>query len=343
MRIHTAKRFQDPNYRNWVKLFRAQEILRVSLRVFVHESAEKLWYDIIVTWIKSHERCLSCKASDVTFNARRVPKIKCWSLQCPNNVCNKWLGEIIRNHAYGHSDSVQITNCDVTRWPLDTWEFAKAFMSKIGHCGLLNESRRNSIKPNDTDQRVLSSNSVNQKQTPQLGKDGISKAQSNRVSIGGRTMLVGKRRGSSAKQGKHRASETPTSTTSNSTIERTDCVKTGNRVDLVQNKDPTAQSLHQKDLDRDVIDDHVLAKHDEKRVTLQHLLSFLINCSTLHTAYRKSHAQAGGLTARHVIRIKKVRMDNDVTFIQGNRSQKVSNQDVVFLDGSPVWPHSVSS
>ena len=317
MLIKTNKRFDDVRYRNWIKIRRAREILHSSLRLFVERQSEELWYDVITTWIKSHGRCQQCRASDVTFNARRVPKIKCWSLPCPNNVCNKWVAEIARNHAYAHTDSIRFTNCDVTRWPSNSWEFAKAFMSEIGDNGRqssehvverlpINSSTKLDNDPPPSSHVVAEQQSITNAGT----RNSRHENQSNRVQIGGRTLIVGKRRTVVTKVAK-----TPRQDSSAKTTEDGAAVNRASAQSKVQGSGgmtstaaaaPTASDTVQPS-DDDVRRDPVNKITDHcGDVTLQHLLSFLINCSTLHTSFRKSRDQQGGLTARHVIRIKKV-------------------------------------
>ena len=318
MLIKTNKRFDDARYRNWIKICRACETLHSSLRLFVERQSEELWYDVITTWIKSHGRCQQCRASDVTFNARRVPKIKCWSLPCPNNVCNKWVAEIARNHAYAHTDSIRFTNCDVTRWPSNSWEFAKAFMSEIGDNGRQSSEHVAERSPINGSSKLdkhppSSSHVVAEQQSMTNAGNSRPENQSNRVQIGGRTLIVGKRRTVVTKVAKTPRQDSSAKTTVDgeaaaaSNRASTQCkVQGSGGMTSTAAAAPTPTETVQPS-DDDVRGDHVNKITDYcGDVTLQHLLSFLVNCSTLHTSFRKSRDQQGGLTARHVIRIKKV-------------------------------------
>ena len=370
-------------------------------------------------------------------------------------VCGRWVEEIARAHAYGHLGKIAFANCDIQRWPLEYWEFAKAFMCDMGggRCkddkwvgdtskgaavgvskggngrpevkeyqpersvvqptGVLSgtkteENKRNtqanssggsgvSIKDkkpieqsnsaeiqtqdNENDQPSGKNHKPGQVDKSSSNNETSSKSKSNRILVGGKVMIVGKRRPNMKSnkltnkpelsdkpiqlsktepkiESKESSVSRPLSTfkttrppsplpskgnphTTNvqnkpkpdsqqqpekihSNQMKTDTPKT------IHNPPPSKHSSHEANPTTKSISNttqtksntsttkpvqiHHQDKNDanpdeeyaEEHIDLIHLLCFLVNCTALHTSARKSRDLEGGLSARHVIRIKKV-------------------------------------
>ena len=129
--LRTSARLKEEQYSNWLTVSRAIDVFHSLLLRFVRFHARRIWHEVSTTWIKSQALCDTCNSCDVTFNARRVPKSRCWSVPCARGVCSRWVAEVARIHAQAASGQIAFSNSRVQEWPLDSWEFAKVFMTKI--------------------------------------------------------------------------------------------------------------------------------------------------------------------------------------------------------------------
>ncbi|XP_051546388.1 uncharacterized protein si:ch211-91p5.3 [Myxocyprinus asiaticus] len=110
----TSKRFNDENYKNWLKTAESLAILRSRIQDFVEKETE------------TYHRSL-----------RNKPAL---SLRCTNNceyknnksrlcdVCNNWKDEIEANHKA--KKTIHLENCRPHLWSIEKWEVAKAYMSR---------------------------------------------------------------------------------------------------------------------------------------------------------------------------------------------------------------------
>lgn len=116
---NVLERFKDKNYLNWIKLVQALACVGDGLLPFcvkvvdeVHESLRK---EI------GHELC-KAKCTPKTLG---TGKEKRWYIDCPNDICNKWLDRIV---AELYENQCSWRHTDLSMWPTQSWQLAKIFM-----------------------------------------------------------------------------------------------------------------------------------------------------------------------------------------------------------------------
>ena len=113
-------KLNDRAYIRWLKATRALNWTVDVLRNFCDTEMKKLHQAFV-------GRCGGtlcsgpCSSSDAKYTGGR------WTINCPNNVCSKWLTEV---EAWRTKSTTRLTlsNADIRQWPLQSWQVAKTYM-----------------------------------------------------------------------------------------------------------------------------------------------------------------------------------------------------------------------
>ena len=126
----------DPAYLNWLKATRALHITMEALRTFCQARMNGLHQLLLLKY--GVTQCSgTCSSTNITYNTNTNNYV----INCPSNVCSRWLADIMAERA---TPTTRLTfgNCDISQWPVEPWQIAKAFM---------NNQNPSSVNPNDTD------------------------------------------------------------------------------------------------------------------------------------------------------------------------------------------------
>ncbi|KAL3857956.1 hypothetical protein ACJMK2_012580 [Sinanodonta woodiana] len=130
--MSTPARFSDGQYKNWLKCSLSLNIMKKALHDYTDNEVKKLHCDItqkvssIPCASSTGNHCGSCSSKNIrlTGNPRK------WFITCKNNICDKWLQQILAVHDNPHNLSINWTNADISKWPIDRYQVAKIFMPK---------------------------------------------------------------------------------------------------------------------------------------------------------------------------------------------------------------------
>ena len=126
----------NPEYLNWVKATRAVHITMEAMRTFCQVKMQDLHQQLLLK--HGGTQCSgTCSSTNITYNRSTNNYV----MNCPNSVCSGWLADIVAKRA---TTTTRLTfgNCDISQWPVQPWQIAKAFMNK---------QEPSSVSPNDTD------------------------------------------------------------------------------------------------------------------------------------------------------------------------------------------------
>ena len=113
----------DPDYLNWLKSNRALHCTIDVLRNVC--SAEMQRFHLLLVGKHTATVCKKpCTHTDIITHGRVG-----WSIRCPNNVCSKWLIEIVRER-YHKSTTLKWQNSDFRQWQTQPWQIAKVYMER---------------------------------------------------------------------------------------------------------------------------------------------------------------------------------------------------------------------
>ncbi|KAK3588016.1 hypothetical protein CHS0354_014546 [Potamilus streckersoni] len=130
--MSTPQRFQDKEYRNWVKCSLALNVMKEGLHGYVDTGVKKLHVDIeqkVTSAIGGPfvgKTCGICTWKNIK-KARSNPIT--WNINCSSSVCDKWLSQILAVH-YEPNIHINWKNADMSCWPTDPYEIAKVYMPK---------------------------------------------------------------------------------------------------------------------------------------------------------------------------------------------------------------------
>ncbi|KAL3857952.1 hypothetical protein ACJMK2_012577 [Sinanodonta woodiana] len=130
--MSTPTRFSDGQYKNWLKCSQSLIIMKEALHDYTDNEVRKLHGDItqkvssIPCASSTSNQCSLCSSKDIrmTGNPRK------WSINCKNNICDKWLQQILAVHEIPHYNKINWKNADIRLWPVDCYQVAKIFMPK---------------------------------------------------------------------------------------------------------------------------------------------------------------------------------------------------------------------
>ena len=115
----------DPEYVNWCKTITALDRTIEVLRPFCL-SEIKSFHNTLVQKHTLSSCGKPCTNSDITYHSKGGS----WSITCPNNVCSRWLPDIVRERAT-KSTRLYWQNSDVSQWQTQPWQLAKPFMDSV--------------------------------------------------------------------------------------------------------------------------------------------------------------------------------------------------------------------
>ncbi|KAL3890547.1 hypothetical protein ACJMK2_002829, partial [Sinanodonta woodiana] len=129
-------RFSDGEYRNWVKCGVSLMILKEGLHEYIDKGVKKL-HENIKRKVSGNFggsgvliSCRTCSSREIKRNSALSPNHSGWNINCPKNICNVWLKEILAFHNEPESRTINWSNSDITMWSADPYEIAKIFMPK---------------------------------------------------------------------------------------------------------------------------------------------------------------------------------------------------------------------
>ncbi|KAI0237234.1 hypothetical protein LSAT2_012294 [Lamellibrachia satsuma] len=126
----------NPEYLNWVKATRAVHITMEAMRTFCQVKMQDLHQQLLLK--HGGTQCSGpCSSTNITYNRSTNNYV----MNCPNSVCSGWLADIVAERA-ATTTRLTFGNCDISQWPVQPWQIAKAFMNK---------QEPSSVSPNDTD------------------------------------------------------------------------------------------------------------------------------------------------------------------------------------------------
>ena len=130
----------DPEYLNWIKATRAIHITMEALRSFCNAQMKHMHNLLQISHVThGRTRCsVPCSGSNIKYD--RYSNV--YSINCPNNVCSQWLTGIAAHRATSRT-RLNTDNCDISQWPEEPWQSAKAFMNR--------GQDRATVAPSDTD------------------------------------------------------------------------------------------------------------------------------------------------------------------------------------------------
>ena len=116
----------DPEYLNWIKATRALHTTMEALRSFCNAQMNHMHSLLQLSHVThGRTRCsVPCSGSNITYGRNT----NAYSINCPNNVCSQWLAGIASYRATRRT-RLNTDNCDVSQWPEEPWQLAKAFMN----------------------------------------------------------------------------------------------------------------------------------------------------------------------------------------------------------------------
>ena len=112
-------------YFNWIKvgiaLERVGEGLTDFCKAVVHDFHKDLRLDFGDT-----ECSDGCTGKEIVRKFGPPDEKKHWTIDCPNKICNKWLGAIELELA---TSQCTWENSEITKWSTEPWQLAKVFMA----------------------------------------------------------------------------------------------------------------------------------------------------------------------------------------------------------------------
>ncbi|KAI0227791.1 hypothetical protein LSAT2_021718 [Lamellibrachia satsuma] len=127
----------DPDYINWYKANRALHCTIDVLRNVCFAEIQNYHYSLLLK--HGPGTCSKpCSHSDIITHG----KWGSWSIPCPNNVCSKWLSDIVRGRST-KSTRLNWQNSEFSQWQTTPWQLAKVFMD--------HGQDRSCVAPADTD------------------------------------------------------------------------------------------------------------------------------------------------------------------------------------------------
>ena len=112
----------DAEYINWYKTNRALNITIDVLRPVCLTVIQRFHNSLIHN--HTNAPCgKPCTHNDVVARG----KSGSWSLSCPNNVCSRWLPDIVRART-STSTRLNWQNSDFSQWQTQPWQLAKVYM-----------------------------------------------------------------------------------------------------------------------------------------------------------------------------------------------------------------------
>ncbi|XP_039601030.1 uncharacterized protein LOC120523627 isoform X2 [Polypterus senegalus] len=114
-------RFQDPEYKNWLKTTLCLQLVRGGLSKFLETETGK-FHDKLLSALSAQSCQSNCQiTSRVNLGTNKVP------ILCP--VCNNWISEILSHHN-NKKGQIYWNNCIPYHWSKEKWEVAKVYMPK---------------------------------------------------------------------------------------------------------------------------------------------------------------------------------------------------------------------
>ena len=127
----------NQQYLNWVKATRAMHITMEAMRTFCQDKMHGLHQLLLFNY--GATQCSGpCPSKNIRYNRNTSNYV----INCPSNVCSRWLPDIVAERATPRT-RLTFDNCDISQWPVQPWQIAKAFMN--------NGQNPTSVSPNDTD------------------------------------------------------------------------------------------------------------------------------------------------------------------------------------------------
>ena len=126
----------NPQYLNWLKAARALHITMEAMRAFCRARMNGLHQLLLLKY-----GATQCSGPCSSANIRHNRNTNNYVINCPNNVCSRWLADIVAERATP-TTRLKFDNCDISQWPVQPWQIAKAFMDR---------QDPSSVSPNDTD------------------------------------------------------------------------------------------------------------------------------------------------------------------------------------------------
>ena len=136
-------RFKDKYYLNWIKLGQALKCVAEGLTPFCEKVIDKVHVSLIEKFGQKtcNTGCIVQKVAkqgsdEGKQDAKNAPaddtpqtlgtgEKKRWSIECPCNICNRWLDGIIAELG---EEKCSWKHTDVKKWPKQSWQLAKIFM-----------------------------------------------------------------------------------------------------------------------------------------------------------------------------------------------------------------------
>ena len=116
-------RFKDKYYLNWIKLGQALICVGEGLTPFCIKVVDKV--HVSLKDELGPETCTAgCTAKKITKQGFDEG-IQVWSIDCPCNICNRWLDGIIAEMG---EKPCSWKHTDVKKWPTQSWQLAKICM-----------------------------------------------------------------------------------------------------------------------------------------------------------------------------------------------------------------------
>ena len=126
----------NPQYLNWLKAARALHITMEAMRTFCRARMNGLHQLLLL-----NHGATQCSGPCSSANIRHNRNTNNYVINCPSNVCSRWLADIVAERATPRT-RLKFDNCDISQWPVQPWQIAKAFMDR---------QDPSSVSPNDTD------------------------------------------------------------------------------------------------------------------------------------------------------------------------------------------------
>ena len=127
----------DPEYTNWIKATRALHVTMEALRTFCRDQMKDMHRLLLLTLGRTQCRG-PCPGGNIVYDRN----YNNYTINCPDNVCSQWLTDIAAYRATRRT-RLNTDNCDISQWPVEPWQVAKAFMNT-------GQDRAN-VNPNGTD------------------------------------------------------------------------------------------------------------------------------------------------------------------------------------------------
>ena len=117
------KRFKDKHYLNWIKLGQALICVGEGITPFCTKVVDTVHVSLKAK-IGSDLCTADCTAKKITRQESEEGK-QVWSIECPYNVCNRWLDGITAEMG---EQQCSWKHTEVKKWPIQSWQLAKTCM-----------------------------------------------------------------------------------------------------------------------------------------------------------------------------------------------------------------------